>query len=326
MEHFSRAGLVFDVSDEGPDDGESVVLLHGWPQDHTAWRHVAPLLHAAGLRTLAPDQRGYSPGARPRGRAAYGMGELVADAVALLDAAGVARAHVVGHDWGGSVAWALAERHPERVSSLTVLSTPHHHAMGWAMRHGDQLRRSWYMFAFQLPLLPEAVLRRRLPAVLRRSGLPEEDVLRYAARFRQRGAATSCLAWYRGMPIGAALPRPLQVWRRQGRARPTSPQRRITVPRPTSGAAATRHWGATPRCGPSGGWPVTTGSWSSTQATGCPSGCPRWSRQRSCVALACPRAVPDHGRGRAAAVAQGIVIVSLRESWPLPAMLAARTW
>ena len=78
MEHFSRAGLVFDVSDEGPDDGESVLLLHGWPQDHTAWRHVAPLLHAAGLRTLAPDQRGYSPGARPRGRAAYGMGELVA--------------------------------------------------------------------------------------------------------------------------------------------------------------------------------------------------------------------------------------------------------
>ena len=211
MEHFSRAGLVFDVSDEGPDDGESVVLLHGWPQDHTAWRHVAPLLHA-------------------RGRAAYGRGELVADAVALLAAAGVTRAHVVGHDWGGSVAWALAERHPERVSSLTVLSTPHHHAMGWAMRHGDQLRRSWYMFAFQLPLLPEAVLRRRLPAVLRRSGLPEEDVLRYAARFRQRGAATSCLAWYRGMPIGAALPRPLQVWRRQGRARPTSPQRRITVP------------------------------------------------------------------------------------------------
>lgn len=230
MEHFSRAGLVFDVSDEGPEDGETVLLLHGWPQDHTAWRHVAPLLHAAGLRTLAPDQRGYSPGARPRGRAAYGMGQLVADAVALLDAAGVTRAHVVGHDWGGSVAWALAERHPERVSSLTVLSTPHHHAMGWAMRHGDQLRRSWYMFAFQLPVLPEAVLRRRLPAVLRRSGLPEEDVLRYVARFRQPGAATSCLAWYRGMPIGAALPRLLPVGRGQGRARPTGPHRRITVP------------------------------------------------------------------------------------------------
>ncbi len=65
MEHFSRAGLVFDVSDVGPDDGETVLLLHGWPQDHTAWRHVAPLLHVAGLRTLAPDQRGYSPGARP---------------------------------------------------------------------------------------------------------------------------------------------------------------------------------------------------------------------------------------------------------------------
>src|SRR6478609_967008 len=112
MWQYHRDGLTFDVLDSGPRDGEPVLLLHGFPQDHTAWDAVAPLLHAAGLRTLAPDQRGYSPGARPQGRAAYDMGELVADAVALLDAADVTRAHVVGHDWGGSVAWALAERHP----------------------------------------------------------------------------------------------------------------------------------------------------------------------------------------------------------------------
>ena len=129
MDHCTRDGLVFDVRDDGPAGGEAVVLLHGWPQDHTAWRRVTPLLHAAGLRTLAPDQRGYSRGARPSRPTAYGMRELVADVVALLDQAGVDRAHLVGHDWGGSVAWAVAERHPERLRSLTVLSTPHHRAM-----------------------------------------------------------------------------------------------------------------------------------------------------------------------------------------------------
>jgi pimeloyl-ACP methyl ester carboxylesterase len=202
MDRCTRDGLSFDVSDEGPADGEVVVLLHGWPQDHTAWDRVAPLLHAAGLRTLAPDQRGYSPEARPQGAAAYGMGELVGDVLALLDQAGVERAHLVGHDWGGSVAWAFAERHPDRLRSLTVLSTPHHRAMAWAFRHGDQAVRSWYMASFQLPVLPELVLRQTLPLVLRRSGLPEEDVKRYAARFREPGAATGGLNWYRALRLG----------------------------------------------------------------------------------------------------------------------------
>ena len=210
MDHCTRDGLVFDVRDDGPAGGEAVVLLHGWPQDHTAWQRVTPLLHAAGLRTLAPDQRGYSRGARPSRSTAYGMRELVADVVALLDQAGVDRAHLVGHDWGGSVAWAVAERHPERLRSLTVLSTPHHRAMAWAVRHGDQGLRSLYTVAFQLPVLPELVLQAGLPLVLRRSGLPAEDVHRYAARFREPGAATAGLNWYRALPLGrlvrAALP------------------------------------------------------------------------------------------------------------------------
>jgi pimeloyl-ACP methyl ester carboxylesterase len=200
VHEFSRDGLVFDVSDSGAGE-EVVVLLHGWPQDRHAWSGVTPLLTAAGLRVVAFDQRGYSPRARPRGRAAYRMPELVADVGALLDALGTTRVHLVGHDWGGSVAWALAERHPERLLSLTVLSTPHHRAIAWAMRHGDQARRSWYMAAFQLPVLPELVLRRRLPSALRRSGLPEPDVQRYAARFRQPGAASGGLAWYRALPL-----------------------------------------------------------------------------------------------------------------------------
>ena len=207
MDHCTRDGLVFDVRDDGPASGEAVVLLHGWPQDHTAWQRVTPLLHAAGLRTLAPDQRGYSRGARPSRPTAYGMRELVADVVALLDQAGVDRAHLVGHDWGGSVAWAVAERHPERLRSLTVLSTPHHRAMAWAVRHGDQGLRSLYTVAFQLPVLPELVLHAGLPLVLRRSGLPAEDVHRYAARFREPGAATAGLNWYRALPLRRGLGR-----------------------------------------------------------------------------------------------------------------------
>ncbi|HEX5428925.1 MAG TPA: alpha/beta fold hydrolase [Pedococcus sp.] len=224
MNQFSRQGLVFDLVDSGPAEAEAVVvLLHGWPQDHTAWDRVTPLLVAGGLRVLALDQRGYSPGARPPGTAAYRMRELVADVAALLDEAGAARAHLVGHDWGGAVAWAFAERHPERLDSLTVLSTPHHRALAWAFRHGDQARRSWYMAAFQVPAVPEAVLRRTLPHVLRRSGLPEPDAERYAARFRQPGAARAQLAWYR------ALRNPLRGNGSTDRGSNGKP-RRITVP------------------------------------------------------------------------------------------------
>lgn len=226
MDRCSRDGMTFDVCDEGPEEGEVVVLLHGWPQDHTAWDRVTPLLHRAGLRTLAPDQRGYSPGARPPAAAAYGMRELVGDVLAVVDQAGEERVHLVGHDWGGSVAWAFAERHPERLHSLTVLSTPHHRAMAWAFRHSDQALRSWYMAAFQLPFLPELWLRLGLPHVLRSSGLPQEDVQRYAARFREPGVATGSLNWYRalrhrGLPGGPPA---------QGRPRTPPGPRRITVP------------------------------------------------------------------------------------------------
>ncbi|WP_237770222.1 alpha/beta fold hydrolase [Ornithinimicrobium sp. CNJ-824] len=198
MDTFTRDGLTFEVLDAGPGDGETVVLLHGFPQDATAWDRVTPLLHAAGLRTLAPSQRGYSAGARPRRVTAYRIPELVADVVALLDAAGVERAHVVGHDWGGAVAWALAAVHPDRVASLVVLSTPHPSALAWAFRHADQGRRSWYMLAFQLPVLPERGLARMLRSGgLRRTGLPDQDARRYAARLGRARALRGPLNWYR---------------------------------------------------------------------------------------------------------------------------------
>lgn len=200
MDSYPRAGLVFDVRDEGPADGRPVVLLHGFPQDNSCWDAVVPALHAAGLRTLAPNQRGYGGHADPRKRSAYRMPDLVADVLALLDAAGLDRAHLVGHDWGGAVAWMAATAHPERFATLTVLSTPHPQALAWAMTHTDQVLRSWYMTAFQLPVLPERLLAPRMREVLRRSGLPEEYADRYAARFARPESLTGPIGWYRAMP------------------------------------------------------------------------------------------------------------------------------
>jgi pimeloyl-ACP methyl ester carboxylesterase len=208
LSRFTRSGLTFDVVDRGPQDGDAVVLLHGFPQDSSCWDRILPALHEAGLRTLAPDQRGYSPGARPRGAAAYRMDELTADVLALLDAIGARRAHVVGHDWGGTVAWAIAGRHPERVHTLTVLSTPHPEAFVRAARSGSQALRSTYMAAFQLPRLPELALGRTLGALLTRSGMPAPDVERAVTRMRGRGALSGALAWYRALrhDLGAHYP------------------------------------------------------------------------------------------------------------------------
>lgn len=202
-----HAGMTFDVIDSGPLDGPIVVLLHGFPTDSSSWDRISPLLHAAGLRTLAPDQRGYSPGARPRGRAAYRLGELADDVVALADAVGADAVHVVGHDWGGGIAWLVAGRHPDRVASVTVLSTPHPIAMNEALRSRDfdQVRRSWYMAAFQLPEVPERFLGPRLGALLRRGGLPEADATRYAARLAERGALTAAMNWYRAIPLSSGV-------------------------------------------------------------------------------------------------------------------------
>jgi pimeloyl-ACP methyl ester carboxylesterase len=202
---FTRDGLTFDVLDAGPSDGEPVVLLHGFPQDATAWTQVAPALHQHGLRTLAPDQRGYSPGARPSGRAAYRLRETTADVLALLDAAGLASAHVVGHDWGGFVAWALGAWHPDRVRTLTAISVPHPGALARAMVTSDQALRSYYVGVFQLPLVPERLLLAGNGTVLRRmlrsGGLSREAVDRYVDRMREPGALTAALGWYRALPL-----------------------------------------------------------------------------------------------------------------------------
>ncbi|GGM12477.1 alpha/beta fold hydrolase [Nakamurella endophytica] len=208
MDSYTRGDLTFPVLDRGPDDGPVTVLLHGFPQDARSWDRVVPDLHAAGLRTLAPAMRGYPASARPRRRRSYATRETVADLVALLDAAGVDAAHVVGHDWGGAVAWAAAGWHPDRIRSLTVLSTPHPAALATALLHSTQGLRSYYMALFQLPWLPELLVGLSLRRTLLRSGLPAADADRYVAQLADRGARTGALDWYRGMPFSLRVPVP----------------------------------------------------------------------------------------------------------------------
>jgi pimeloyl-ACP methyl ester carboxylesterase len=198
-------GLDFDVRVEGDPAAEPVVLLHGFPQHSGAWDQVWPALVEAGYRVIAPDQRGYSPGARPSGRRAYTATELSADVLALLDELGLASAHVVGHDWGGGVAWGLAWAAPERVRTLTAVSTPHPRALVRSTLAGDQAARSWYIGAFLLPVLPERALlaadARFLRRLLRRSGLPPGAADAYADRMAEPGALTAALNWYRALPL-----------------------------------------------------------------------------------------------------------------------------
>jgi pimeloyl-ACP methyl ester carboxylesterase len=214
-------GLVFDALAAGPATGELVVLLHGFPQTSACWTRVLEALAAAGYRAVAPDQRGYSPTARPNAVRAYRMPELVADVVAVADGLGATRVHLVGHDWGGAVAWNLAGRHPERVATLTAVSTPHPGAFARALVTGAQLLRSAYIPVFRTPRLPELLLgayrQRGLRLLLAGSGLGSEWVETYTRVLAQPGALSAALAWYRAAtPFALRTPRvrvpTLYVW------------------------------------------------------------------------------------------------------------------
>lgn len=198
--------LVFDSVDVGPRDAETVLLLHGFPQTSWSWRHVWPSLVDAGYRVIAPDQRGYSPGARPDGVAAYAMPELVGDVLGMLDTLGLDQVHLVGHDWGAAVGWQVAARHPQRVRTFTAVSVPHPVAFTEAlMTDDDQRERSRYMRLFQVEGKAEQVLLRPDGSGLPDGGLrtffggphATADVDRYLALMHEPGVLTRCLNWYR---------------------------------------------------------------------------------------------------------------------------------
>ena len=149
-------------------EGPLVVLLHGFPEFWYAWRDQIPALAAAGYRVVAPDMRGYNLSEKPPGVTSYRLEHLTADVAALIRQLGAERATVVGHDWGGAVAWQLPVFHPEVVERLAVLNAPHPGALLRELRTLEQLRRSWYIAFFQLPWLPELALRAGDAALLRR--------------------------------------------------------------------------------------------------------------------------------------------------------------
>lgn len=199
---FSNDGLRFQVHDWGPLDGRTVIALHGFPQTSTSMAAVATRLGAEGVRVLAPDQRGYSPEGRPSDVAAYRMDRLAADILALADAASLDRFDVLGHDWGGAVAWHLAARHSDRVRTVSVASTPHPAALMAAFK-GPQALRSWYMLAFQLPWLPETLLGAAGGALsarsLARSGAADPAAM--GRLLSDRRTATGAINWYRAMRL-----------------------------------------------------------------------------------------------------------------------------
>ena len=207
MDQYRRGEFIFDVTDSGPADGPVVVLLHGFPQQNSSWEQIIPLLTAKGFRCLAPNQRGYSPGARPTRRRDYRATELVKDILALIDASGADRVHLVGHDWGAAVAWGVAGNAPERLASMSALSVPHPMAFMRSMLTSRQGLASWYMYVNQLPWVAERFMLGRdgkgktMAKVLTRSGLPPEAAARDARSMAEPGALTAALNWYRAMPM-----------------------------------------------------------------------------------------------------------------------------
>jgi pimeloyl-ACP methyl ester carboxylesterase len=206
--HIDVGDLTFDVRADGPEDGRPVLLLHGFPQTSASWATVTPHLTRAGLRTYAPDQLGYSPGARPDEVAAYSAQNLAQVTADLMTALEMPRADVVGHDWGANVAWTLGAWHPDRVRSLTAVSVPHPAAYTAAFRADpEQKERSGYIRLFWQAGKAEEVLladdARRLRRMLSGSdgenGVPAEAIDEYVAVLSAPGALTAALNWYRSM-------------------------------------------------------------------------------------------------------------------------------
>jgi pimeloyl-ACP methyl ester carboxylesterase len=208
-------GVSLHVVEAGPADGPLVVLLHGFPEFWYGWRHQIEPLAAAGYRVLVPDQRGYNTSDKPRRVADYRIERLARDVLALIDNAGRDVATVVGHDWGAAVAWWLGSHHPERLERLGILNVPHPFVMRrHLLTNPRQIRRSWYIFFFQVPFLAEAWLRRRngrmaeriLLATSRAGAFGDEDIARYREAWARPQAMRSMVNWYRAAIRGAARP------------------------------------------------------------------------------------------------------------------------
>jgi pimeloyl-ACP methyl ester carboxylesterase len=222
----TEPGLVFDVLVDGASNGPLVLLLHGFAESFHTWRPQLSGLAAAGYRAVAPSQRGYSPGARPDTRdfANYQFDKLVADAMNVAAACGhdSGRFHLVGHDWGGSIAWGIADRYPDRLASLTVLSRPHPNAFNRALQmiDGEQARRSQHHRWFLEPDAGPRVLAdnaRWLRERLGKNGVSAAAIERHIGVLGNPAAMEGALAWYRARgairgPLGTISVPVLYIW------------------------------------------------------------------------------------------------------------------
>jgi pimeloyl-ACP methyl ester carboxylesterase len=207
--------LAFTVDIAGAPDKPSVLLLHGFPETRHMWRHQLDALAHAGYRAIAPDQRGYSTGARPHAGEAYATHLIVADALALMDALGAPRFHLVGHDWGGQIAWLIAAGHASRVRSLAILSRPHPAAFVRAMKEDPaQAERSGHHRAFREA---DAIKRMRdaglkpLRNALENQGVPATDADVYIRALMEPGAIEGAMNWYRHGTLAADAVKPVAV-------------------------------------------------------------------------------------------------------------------
>ena len=210
-------GIHLSVAEAGPEDGPLVVLLHGFPEHWYGWRHQIDPLAQAGYRVIVPDQRGYGASDKPRGVGSYRLDLLVDDVVGLVAAVGRDQARIVGHDWGGIVAWAAIERHPDRFTRAVILNAPHPAVLQQALRKDfGQIRRSWYVFAFQIPGLPEFLLRRNgfralersLLATSRPGAFDHADLELAKTAWGRPGALRAMIHWYRAALRTALSPLP----------------------------------------------------------------------------------------------------------------------
>ncbi len=204
----STNGISLHVAQAGPADGPLVILLHGFPEYWAGWAAQIPALAEAGYRIWVPDQRGYNLSDKPEKIAAYNLDELAKDIIGLIDAAGEEKAFVVGHDWGAAVAWWVAINYPERVKKLAILNVPHPSVMFKTIRSTPrQLLKSWYIFFFQIPRLPEFLISRGNWAAGTRMMLnsanpgtfSEEDLEGYREAWSRPNAFRSMLNWYRAI-------------------------------------------------------------------------------------------------------------------------------
>ena len=204
--HLTVNGIRLHVAEAGDPKGEVILFLHGFPEFWYGWRKQLAFFAAHGYRVLAPDQRGYNLSSKPSGVKAYTLSQLTTDIADLIQQAIARKVYLVGHDWGGAVAWTVAQHYPNLLKKLVILNMPHLEVMQQELRtNPKQLLRSWYAGFFQLPVLPEAfskafnfkVLERSMCSTAKTGTFSEAEIEHYKSAWQQPQALTSMINWYR---------------------------------------------------------------------------------------------------------------------------------